>query len=115
MIGILILVSTFSACSANKLEETSSDLQHIKNVVNLRSTQLAQIYQKHNNIKPQSGSLKIKLFITDQGTVQNTDLVVDSGSFTPEFVTDIRNKLLSWEFIINEPHVYSYKQVFGKN
>lgn len=114
IICILIILSTLVACSANKEEKLTSDQQHIKNVVNLRSAQLKQIYDKHYIYKPQSGALKIKLFITAEGTVQNADLVVDWGSFTPEFLTELKNKILTWEFIINKPTVYSYKVAFNK-
>ncbi|MBP7309711.1 MAG: hypothetical protein KA984_00300 [Candidatus Cloacimonetes bacterium] len=114
IICILIMLSTFMACSGNKEEKLTSDQQHIKNVVNLRSAQLKQIYDKHYTYKPQSGAVKIKLFITDAGTVQNADLVVDWGSFTPEFLSEVKNKLLTWEFIIKTPTVYSYKAAFGK-
>jgi len=110
----LILLGTLAACSANKEEELSSDQQHIKNVVNLRTPQLTKIYDKHYTYKPQSGALKIKLFITDLGTVQNADLVVDWGSFTPEFLSEVKSKLLTWEFIIKSPTVYSYKVAFDK-
>jgi len=112
----LLLALALFACSANKKEEPpiSSDQQHIKNVVEARKAVLQKIYLKHYNYKPQSGTLKIKIFITDQGLVQNTDLTIDKGGFTPEFMADIKSNVLTWKFVIDEPTIYTFKTTFSK-
>lgn len=111
---IAVLTIMLGACTANQQESTGSEEQQIKNVVRQETAGLQQIYEKHYVYKPQSGSLKIKFFITDSGKVQNAELTVDWGSFTPEFVAEIRSKILTWEFNIHNPHIYSFKITFEK-
>ena len=112
----LLLALALVACSANKKEAPpiSSDQQHIKNVVEARKQVLQKIYLKHYNYKPQSGTLKIKIFITDQGLVQNAELTIDKGGFTPEFMAEIKSNVLTWKFVIDEPTIYTFKTLFSK-
>ena len=112
---VVLLTALLTGCSGNKPEtKLDSDQQHIKNVAETRSAVLQKIYLKHYNYKPQSGTLKIKIFINRDGMVQNADLEVDKGSFTPEFMADIKSNLLTWKFVINEPTVYTFKTTFSK-
>jgi len=86
LVGIGVL--TFSACAPAKPRNAGSptptntattppatkqekDLEHVKNVVASRSNQLQLIYKKQSSVQAMQGGLNIKLYITEEGSVQN--------------------------------------------
>ncbi|MDD4309184.1 MAG: AgmX/PglI C-terminal domain-containing protein [Candidatus Cloacimonetes bacterium] len=92
----------------------TSDIDHVRNVVNARQTQLQNLYKKQSSIKPMQGSLQIKLYIDENGTVQNADIDVDSGALSPEFISSVRNDLSTWRFMIRESLIYTFKINFRR-
>jgi len=129
LVGIGVL--TFSACAPAKPRNAGSptptntattppatkqekDLEHVKNVVASRSNQLQLIYKKQSSVQAMQGGLNIKLYITEEGSVQNADIVADTGNLSAEFIDSIRKDILSWRFIIREKMIYSFKIQFRK-
>lgn len=131
LIGIGVV--SFSGCSSTKpvasakttavtksvpvstpATKQEKDLEHVKNVVASRSNQLQNLYKKQSSFQAMQGGLNIKLYITEEGSVQNADIVVDTGNLSQEFIESIRRDILGWRFIIREKMIYSFKIQFRK-
>ncbi len=131
LIGMGII--TFSGCSSAKpvasgkptsaskvvpvtapATKQEKDLEHVKNVVASRSNQLQNLYKKQSSLQAMQGELNIKLYITEEGSVQNADIVVDTGNLSQEFIESIRRDILSWRFIIRDKMIYSFRIQFKK-
>jgi predicted small lipoprotein YifL len=130
VIIVSLVFLTLSACTANKpveqpdqapaapaqtpVQTESNDVIHVRNVVNTRQVQLQNLYRRQAAVTPMQGTLQIKLFITDQGVVQNSDIIVDSGMLNTEFVTAVKQEVATWRFLIREPLIYTFKVQFKK-
>ncbi len=97
-----------------QVQTESNDVVHVRNVVNTRQVQLQNIYRRQVAITPMQGTLQIKLFITDQGVVQNSDILVDAGMLSDEFVSSVRQEVSAWRFLIRQPIIYTFKVQFKK-
>lgn len=97
-----------------QVQTESNDVVHVRNVVNTRQVQLHNIYRRQVAITPMQGTLQIKLFITDQGVVQNSDILVDAGMLSDEFVSSVRQEVSAWRFLIRQPIIYTFKVQFKK-
>lgn len=95
-------------------DRKANDLSHVKNVVNTRQGALQGLYRKQIAIKAMQGSLNIKLYITEEGMVQNADISIDEGMLSPEFIASVRQEVMTWRFIIREKMIYSFKVQFRK-
>lgn len=126
----LIVALVLSACAtpaaprpggttASKTQQAASskedsNLEHVRNVVNLRQNQLQTLYRKHTAIKAMQGELVVKLYITEEGIIQNADLTLDSGNLSDEFLAQAKQEILSWRFLIREKLIYTFKIQFRK-
>jgi hypothetical protein len=97
-----------------QVQTESNDVVHVRNVVNTRQVQLQNIYRRQVALTPMQGTLQIKLFITDQGVVQNSDILVDAGMLSDEFVSSVRQEVSAWRFLIRQPIIYTFKVQFKK-
>jgi len=97
-----------------QVQTESNDVVHVRNVVNTRQVQLQNIYRRQVAITPMQGTLQIKLFITDQGVVQSSDILVDAGMLSDEFVSSVRQEVSAWRFLIRQPIIYTFKVQFKK-
>jgi len=127
---ISVVLVTMSACAANKpadqpksavapapqtsSQTESNDVVHVRNVVNTRQVQLQNLYRRQSAISSMQGTLQIKLYITDQGVVQNNEVLVDSGMLNDEFVAAVKQEITTWRFLIREPLIYTFKVQFKK-
>jgi outer membrane biosynthesis protein TonB len=91
-----------------------SNVEHVRNVVNLRQNQLQTLYRKHTAIKAMQGELVVKLYITEEGIVQNADITLDSGNLSDEFIAQARQEILGWRFLLREKLIYTFKIQFRK-
>lgn len=108
-------VANAPAAPAATEAKTYSDIDHVKNVVNARQPQLQTIYRKQSYVKPMQGELAIKLYITEDGRVQNAEIDLEMGNLTPEFLQSVREELLTWRFMIKDKIIYSFRIQFRKS
>ncbi len=105
----VVIEKTFEEIAAAKAEKQRTDLEHVKNVVSMRQVQLRNLYKQEKLNNSSQGTLLIKLAIDDKGTVPNPEVSVDSGTFSPEFVSSIRQEMTSWRFMVRSPITYAFK------
>ncbi len=105
-----------TAPKATQAEQSKEDsnVEHVRNVVNLRQNQLQTLYRKHTAIKAMQGELVVKLYITEQGIIQNADIIMDSGNLSDEFLAQAKQEILGWRFLIREKLIYTFKIQFRK-
>lgn len=105
----VVIEKTFEEIAAAKAEKQKTDLEHVKNVINMRQVRLRNIYKEEVLSKPSQGTLLVRLSIDDKGMIQNPDVSVDSGSFSPEFIDSVRQEITSWRFLVRSPLTYAFK------
>jgi len=103
-----------STTQANEMKDDNPNVTHVRNVVNLRQPQLQNLYKKQTQVNAMQGALNIKLFITEDGTVQNVDITPDAGNLSSEFIAQVRKEVMAWKFILHDKMIYSFKVQFRK-
>lgn len=101
-----------SAPKEPSVQDTNAE--HVRNVVNLRQAQLQNLYKKQSSIQAMQGELNIKLFITEEGVVQQAEIIPDSGNLSQEFIATVRKEIMTWRFILRDKIIYSFKIQFRK-
>jgi hypothetical protein len=91
---LALIDKTFEELAATESEKKKTDMDHVKNVVNMRQVQLRNLYKQEKISNPSQGTLLIKLNISDKGTVPN-----------PE----VRQELTGWRFMVRSPLTYAFK------
>ncbi len=91
-----------------------SNVEHVRNVVNLRQVQLQNLYKRQSSVQAMQGELSIKLFITEEGVVQQSEISPNSGNLSSEFIAQVKNEIMTWRFILRDKVIYSFKIQFRK-
>ncbi len=91
-----------------------SNVEHVRNVVNLRQVQLQNLYKKQTNVQAMQGELNIKLYITEEGIIQQAEINQDTGNLSQDFIDKVKQEVLTWRFIVRKKVIYSFKVQFRK-
>jgi hypothetical protein len=61
------------------------------------------------------GDLEFTLYITEEGKVQEVEIKALSGKFYSNFIAELKQEILGWEFSVEDKIIYSYVVSFRKN
>ncbi len=105
--------------SSNKYKPTMNasgpDEQVVQSLVNARQGQLTKIYQQESSIIKQNGSLKVTLYILENGSVVQADIAVVSGDLKPGLLNKIREQVMTWNFSVQNKVIYTFTVRFDKD
>jgi hypothetical protein len=102
-------VSTISEGSiASVAEEQRPDVEKISSSVNARKGQITQLYRQSAAVQASSGSITIKLYISDNGQVDAADVIPNSETFTTKFLQDVKNLVENWSFNVSKKTIYQF-------
>lgn len=109
--------TTLQSTSSNQtsLNRGSSDEQIVQSLVNARQNQLIKIYQQESTIIQQAGSLKITLYVMENGKVAQADLNVVSGNLKQGLLDKIRSQLMVWDFTVKNKVIYVFTVRFERD
>ncbi len=106
---------TGTSTARPSLNQTGPDEQHVQSIVNARHAELTKIYQQESSIIKQNGSLKITLYILENGTVVQADMKVVSGDLKQALIDRIREQVKRWTFTVRDKVIYSFTVRFERN
>jgi hypothetical protein len=98
-----------------KVEKQKKDIEHVQNVVNMRQSELQFLYQREAAIKPFQGDAQIKISINEMGMIQNSEVLVTSGSLSQEFIKALQSDLSSWRFLVRTPMIFTFSIKFTES
>jgi hypothetical protein len=84
----------------------------IYNKILARKNQIKQIYTKHDAQKHQSGSITVRMYIEQDGSVSAE--VTPNGNFSSDFVSEIKSIVENWRIPVNKKSIYEFKMQFSR-
>jgi len=124
LLGIGICALIIVSCSAPKTysaepdsqttKQKSPEMEQVSKVVNYHQNKLQAIYKKHTYHNAMQGDLEFTLYITNEGKVQEVEVKALSGKFYSNFVDELKQDILSWEFPKQDKIIYSFVVSFRK-
>lgn len=97
------------------MNASGPDEQVVQSLVNARQGQLTKIYQQESSIIKQNGSLKVTLYILENGSVVQADIAVVSGDLKPGLLNKIREQVMTWNFSVQNKVIYTFTVRFDKD
>lgn len=91
------------------------DEQIVQTSVSARQGQLIKIYQQESSIIMQAGSLKITLYVLENGDVAQVDMKVVSGDLKQGLLSKIRDQIMKWDFSVNSKVIYVFTVRFERD
>ena len=120
-IGMVIVLFSILSCSvpqnypAERSSQKTPEVERVAKVVNSHQDKLQAIFRRHSYQNAMQGDLEFTLYITEEGKVQEVEIKALSGKFYSNFIAELKQEILGWEFSVEDKIIYSYVVSFRKN
>ncbi len=117
------VVTRFSGPTVRKVTEgtiasapvdTRPDLTRIEQGVARKKPQIKDLYNRQSQIKSMYGTLKILLYIDNDGSVAGAQITPVSGEFYSEFINQLQQLVNNWRFDNRNLVPYEFYMTFSK-